>query len=81
MMSLVTDGLPTPNSEEPKLEAACNAALRLTPLPRYKLIANLLASGKLDNEPVTRKDESAGEAPSHAFIRGAAYYGGERHDQ
>ena len=64
-----------------KLEAACNAALRLTPLPRYKLIANLLASGKFDNELATRKAESAEEAPSHAFMRGAAYYGGERHDQ
>lgn len=64
-----------------KLEAACSVALRQVPLPRYKLIANLLSSGKLEQATITRREDAFKDAPRHAFMRGAAYYGGERHDQ
>lgn len=65
-----------------KLESACNIALRQVPLPRYKLIAGLLSSGKVEQQaPTTREQEPHKEVISHAFVRGAAYYGGEHHDK
>lgn len=58
-----------------RLEAACKLALHQVPSPRYKLINNIL---------VTQQDikfEKPVEASKNAFIRGAAYYGGENHGE
>ena len=60
-----------------RLNTACSIALRQVPVPRYKLIHNIL---------VTKKDQTIEKPPaaasnSHAFVRGAAYYGGNHHDE
>lgn len=64
-----------------KLERACSSALRQVPTPRYKFIRSLLYSGKIDDATSASKDTLTENATSHAFVRGAAYYGGEDDDQ
>ena len=57
----------------PRLNTACELALRQVPSPRYKLIQNIL---------VTQQDIKIEQPAAHsqnAFVRGAAYYGGEYH--
>ena len=49
--------------------------MQQVPVPRYKLIHNILA---------TKQDQAIEKPPAaasiaHAFIRGAAYYGGNHH--
>jgi transposase len=61
-----------------RLESACGVALDHIPSPRYKNIRLILESGQDKNR--NGVENTAGTAPSasdeHAFIRGAAYYGG-----
>lgn len=58
-----------------RLETACELALQQVPSPRYKLIQNIL---------VTQQDikiEKPASRSQNAFVRGAAYYGGEHHGE
>ena len=60
-----------------RLESACKRALSYTPSPSYKNIDSILKSGsdkltESKSEPAKPTDES------HAFIRGADYYGRKR---
>lgn len=65
---------------------ACRLALEKMPVPRYKLIKSILAE-KLDIG-LTPDESGRQTAPracananSAAFVRGAAYYGGEHHEE
>jgi len=58
-----------------RLETACELALQQVTSPRYKLIQNIL---------VTQQDikiEKPASRSQNAFVRGAAYYGGEHHGE
>ena len=58
-----------------RLETVCELALQQVPSPRYKLIQNIL---------VTQQDikiEKPASRSQNAFVRGAAYYGGEHHGE
>ena len=60
-----------------RLEAACTIALQQVPIPRYKLIHTILAT-KQDQKI---KKETPSPSNTNAFVRGAAYYGGDLHDK
>lgn len=64
-----------------ELETACSFALRQVPTPRYKFIRSLLCSGKIGDATPSSEEAPADRSASHAFVRGAAYYGGEDDDK
>ena len=70
---------------EERLEAACGIALKNTAVPRYRYLRAILSS----NQDILLREREARYVPqlnhsvfdeSGAFVRGAAYYGGKRHD-
>lgn len=65
-----------------RLENACSLALARIPSPRYKNIRLILESGqdKKESNDVKNPPLSSGSG-QHAFIRGAAYYGGGNHEE
>ncbi|MEN6621033.1 MAG: hypothetical protein ABFD50_05760 [Smithella sp.] len=63
-----------------RLENACFMALQCVPVPRYKLINSILATGQ-DKKSSKANKPKAPSSSSHAFVRGAAYYGGDHHDE
>lgn len=62
-----------------RLENACQVALLHIPNPRYNNIRLILEAGQ-DKVPDKVDSPSSGCDNSHAFVRGAAYYGGNRHE-
>lgn len=69
-----------------RLDKACRLALEKMPVPRYKLVKGILDE-KLDIG-LTPEESECQTAPqsnaddnSHAFVRGAAYYGGDHHEE
>ena len=58
---------------EKRLEAACLIALREASLPGYQIVHRILATEQ-------DKPKKASSTPEGAYLRGASYYGGERHD-
>ncbi len=56
------------------LEAACALALTKVPVPRYKQLKTILASGTLNQN---RHTEAQKNSEPQGYIRGAAYYGGD----
>ena len=58
-----------------RLNAACGIALQQVPVPRYKLIHNILVTKQ--DQPFEKPPIAASDA--NAFVRGAAYYGGNHH--
>lgn len=68
-----------------RFDKACQLALERMPVPRYKLIKGIL-DGELDvgftQEKSGRQVKgSHSTANPNAFVRGAAYYGGEHHEE
>lgn len=59
-----------------RLEHACRLALQKDPTPSYSYLKNILAHG-LDKEATP----PAKPRKAHAFLRGAAYYGGASHEE
>jgi len=57
-----------------RLEAACAKALFYTPVPSYKSVKTILATGQ-DKVAVDPELPSAQNVESHGFTRGADYYG------
>ena len=57
-----------------RLEAACGKALTYTPRPGYLNIKTILATGQ-DAITVEKAPPSPESSASHAFTRGAGYYG------
>lgn len=53
-----------------RLESACKKALSYTPSPSYKVIDSILKSGS-----DVKTEDHKSEDNSHAFLRGAEYYG------
>lgn len=65
-----------------RLESACRIALVSIPNPRYKNIRLILEAGQDKKSELTSKYSSASpESNKHAYIRGAAYYGGESNEE
>lgn len=64
-----------------RLEAACELALTQFRSPRYRHLKAILDANqdKLYQEAKTTK-KSAQEADDVGYVRGSAYYGGQRHD-
>ena len=60
-----------------RLNAACGIALQQVPIPRYKLIHNILVTKQ--DQPFEKPPIAASDA--NAFVRGAAYYGGNHHGE
>lgn len=59
-----------------RLENACKLALKRDPAPGYSYLKNILAQG-LDIEA----EQASKPRKAHAFLRGAAYYGGGSHEE
>lgn len=59
-----------------RLENACKLALQKDPAPSYSYLKNILAQG-LDIEA----EQASKSRKAHAFLRGAAYYGGDSHEE
>lgn len=59
-----------------RLENACKLALQENPAPSYSYLKNILAQG-LDKEA----EQPSKPRKAHAFLRGAAYYGGSSHKE
>jgi len=55
-----------------RMEAACERALAIGS-HRYKSVASILKKG-LDQQPVTPPAQAELSLPSHANVRGPAYY-------
>lgn len=65
-----------------RLENACSLALTRIPSPRYKNIRLILEAGQDKKENNNAKASlSSSESVQHAFVRGAAYYGGRSHEE
>lgn len=65
-----------------RLENACRIALIRIPNPRYKNIRLILESGQDKKEDKTPQSHSSSLASNkYAVVRGAAYYGGESHEE
>lgn len=64
-----------------RLEAACELALTQFRSPRYRHLKAILDANqdKLYQEAKTTK-KSVQEADDVGYVRGSAYYGGQRHD-
>ena len=61
-----------------RLEVACAKALSYTPRPTYRNLSTILKSGQdRVSSPKIAKDNASNEL--HSFVRGAKYYGGDRH--
>lgn len=59
-----------------RLENACKLALQKDPAPSYSYLKNILAQGlDIEVEPASKPRKA------HAFLRGAAYYGGGCHEE
>jgi hypothetical protein len=56
-----------------RLENACHKALSYTPSPSFKSIDSILKTGQ--DKLQAAEDEPKREDNSHAYIRGAEYYG------
>lgn len=59
-----------------RLENACKLALQENPAPSYSYLKNILVQG-LDKEA----EQPSKPRKAHAFLRGAAYYGGSSHEE
>lgn len=65
-----------------RLENACSLALIRIPSPRYKNIRLILEAGQDKKESNHAKiSPTLSESIQHAFVRGAAYYGGGSHEE
>lgn len=65
-----------------RLENACSLALIRIPSPRYKNIRLILEAGQDKKESNHAKiSPPSSESIQHAFVRGAAYYGGGSHEE
>jgi hypothetical protein len=62
-----------------RLEQACKIALTHIPSPRYKNIRLILESGQDKSPDKSAKPDKSNDS-GHAFVRGAAYYGGVNHE-
>jgi len=60
-----------------RLENACKLALSHIPNPRYKNIRLILEAGQ-DKKIDTSSSSLPSESNQYAYVRGAAYYGGEK---
>jgi transposase len=70
------------NYSPERLENACRIALIRIPNPRYKNIRLILESGQdKKDERVSQSHSSPSESNKYAYVRGAAYYGGENHEE
>jgi transposase len=56
----------------PRLEAACERALRIH-APTYRSVASILKAG-LDRQPLPQTEHAEFELPAHANVRGRTYY-------
>ncbi len=69
---------------EERLETACEIALPMTRIPRYKQLKSILASNQdivyLDQKKAHLKALES-KSNSHGYVRGAEYYGGGRYDK
>lgn len=64
-----------------RLENACHVALAHIPSPRYKNIRLILEAGQdLPQEQDTEAKEISETVDHFTHLRGASYYGGERHE-
>ncbi len=57
---------------KPRLEAACERALRIHS-PSYRSVTSILKQG-LDQQPLPQDEEAQGELPLHSNVRGPGYY-------
>jgi transposase len=57
---------------KPRLEAACDRALRIHS-PSYRSVTSILKQG-LDQQPLPQDEEAQGELPLHTNVRGPDYY-------
>ena len=57
---------------KPRLEAACDRALRIHS-PSYRSVTSILKQG-LDQQPLPQDEEAQGELPLHTNVRGPGYY-------
>lgn len=65
-----------------RLENACSIALNRIPNPRYKNIRLILEAGQDKKADGTLQSHCSSSASNkYAFVRGAAYYGGESHEK
>lgn len=64
-----------------RLEVACKVALQNTTTPRYKIIKAILSNNQDILYSQKESLQNTQQQTDGAYIRGAAYYGGERHDQ
>ena len=65
-----------------RIEKACERALSYTPRPKLKSIQTILKTGhdKLPLEATDNKMSTQKSDNTYGFTRGAAYYGGNNHD-
>ena len=63
-----------------RLEAACNKALSYAVTPSFRSIRTILKTGSDKHQPETATSKND-NSTAYAFIRGAAYYGGEHHGE
>lgn len=64
-----------------RLEQACRIALERIPNPRYKNIRLILESGSDKTAKGSNPENRASLPNQYAIVRGAAYYGGDRHEK
>ena len=64
-----------------RLENACHIALVHIPSPRYKNIRLILEAGQdLSKKKENRSQNDTADINRYTHLRGASYYGGERHE-
>ena len=64
-----------------RLENACHIALVHIPSPRYKNIRLILEAGQdLSTKKENRSQNDTADINRYTHLRGASYYGGERHE-
>lgn len=62
-----------------RLEKSCEIACAYTTQPTYQHVKTILQSGR-DKTYTAQPQPKHKKVPSHSFVRGAAYYGGLKHD-
>jgi hypothetical protein len=66
-----------------RFESACSLALKNTASPRYRYLKAILSNNQdiLQKQRTTAVQRPSVENNEGAYVRGSAYYGGERHDK
>ncbi|SIS66900.1 IS21 family transposase [Salimicrobium salexigens] len=62
-----------------RIESACKRILTFTPRPKLKSIQTILKTGQ-DKLPIETETNKSNNESTYGFTRGAAYYGGKKHD-